>query len=354
MASSVTSQMNSYRIADFLEWEEKKQLVLNPDFQRRKVWTEPAKVYLIDSILRQVSLPKFYIRTKIDLETRRTIREVVDGQQRLQAILSFANDELVLTKRAGEFNGLKYSTLPEDYKEIFLNYSLAVEQLVNASDNDVLEVFARLNSYGTTLNAAEKRHAEYQGAFKWSVRDASQQNGNLLFEKYKIVGIKERVRMADDTLIAELYGILLEGVRDGGEAYINGLYKRYDAEFRKQSIIEERLAGCLTTITSSYEEFLFGPLGRRPQFIMLFSAVAHSLYGIPKGGLASLPARKELLAGSTAAQHLTRLVQAIETSDEELLPSDLRKFRTASKSSTQRIASRRIRFPLIYQAITAN
>jgi len=353
MATTVTSQLNTYRIADFLEWAEKKQLILNPDFQRNKVWTEPAKVYLIDSILRQVSLPKFYIRTRIDLATRRTLREVVDGQQRLSAILDFADDKITLTKRAGEFKGYRYSTLPQDLQEIFLNYNLAVEQLVNASDSDVLEVFARLNSYGTTLNSAEKRHAEYQGPLKWSVRDASKENSDF-FEKFKIVGTQQRLRMADDALIAELYGVLMEGIRDGGEAYLNGLYRRYDENFPNQKEFETRLQKCIDEIAVRYPDTLFSPLGRRPQFVMLFAAVAHSLYGIPKGSLSVLPPRRKLAKNDRASLGLARLAQAIETTDEDLLSEELRKFRTASRSTTHRIASRRVRFPQIYKAISGD
>ena len=53
-------------------------------------------------------------------------------------------------------------------------HKTAAEQLTNASDRDVLEVFARINTYTMALNAAELRHAEYQGDFKWQVHEAAQ------------------------------------------------------------------------------------------------------------------------------------------------------------------------------------
>jgi len=351
MSSGVASQLNTYRIADFLEWNEKKQLILNPDFQRRSVWTEAGKVYLIDSILRQVSLPKFYIRTSIDLTTRRSIREVVDGQQRLRAILEFANDKLTLTQRAGDLAGYRYSTLPSDLQEVFLNYNLSVEQLVNATDNDVLAVFARLNSYGTTLNAAENRHAEFQGEFKWSVHDMAAKNAKL-FEDFKIIGLRDRVRMADDAMFAELYGILLQGITDGGEAAIKKLYKAYDDNFPEKEIIEANVQTVIDHITNDYGEILNSPLGRRPQFLILFGAVAHALYGIPAGGILDMPDKKSLLPKEEALQGLSTMAAALEADDETALSKPMYQFRQASKSSTQRIASRRIRFPLIYQAIT--
>lgn len=280
------------------------------------------------------------------------MREVVDGQQRLSAILSFANDDLQLTARAGEFKGYKYSTLPSDLQEIFLNYNLSVEQLVNASDSDVLEVFARLNSYGSTLTSAEMRHAEYQGPFKWSVRELSKKNIKL-FEQYKIIGTRDRLRMADDALIAELYGIILEGVKDGGEKNLMELYKKYDEAFPEQSEVENKVGACISEIVDRYAEFLRTPLGRRPQFLMLFAGVAHSLFGIPQGGLKALPARERLASKEDSSERLERLVKALESTDEELLSKELLAFRNASRSTTHRIASRRVRFPEIYKAIVA-
>ena len=91
---------------------------------------------------------------------------------------------------------------------------------MNASDDDVLEVFARLNSYMVTLNPPEKRHAKYQGEFKWAIRAASRRWA-VLWEKYKVLTVRERVRMLDDSLTAEMVGVLLDGVADGGQPKID-------------------------------------------------------------------------------------------------------------------------------------
>src|SRR4051794_26478719 len=103
--------LEQYRISDFLEWHKENKLVLNPTFQRGSVWPPAARSYLIDTILRELPMPKIYFRTTVDLLTKRTVREVVDGQQRLRAIIEFAGDKFVLSKVAKEFQGKKYSTL---------------------------------------------------------------------------------------------------------------------------------------------------------------------------------------------------------------------------------------------------
>ena len=85
--------LEQYTIADILTWLQDKTLFVNKEYQRSdKVWPQAAQSYLIDTILRELPMPKIYLRTQIDVKTQRSYREVVDGQQRLRAIESFAGD----------------------------------------------------------------------------------------------------------------------------------------------------------------------------------------------------------------------------------------------------------------------
>jgi hypothetical protein len=336
------SILEQYRIHDFTSWHEKRELVLNPSFQRRSVWDVQAKVLLIDTILRKMPVPKIYMRTKLDTRTKRSIREVVDGQQRLRAILDFANDDLTLTKRAGEFAGLKYSDLDDDLQEQFLSYPLAVDSLLNASDTDVLDVFARLNSYTVSLVAAEKRHAKFQGDFKWAVHNAAK-DWRDLWETYKIVTGRDRLRMGDDSLMAEMYGILLDGVTDGGATRIERLYADKDESFPEEDSTRKSLDTVLTYMLDSFGDLVRDTALRRgPQFLMFFGAVAAQTVGIPVGQLrAADVARNGTVDKQGAMGRLGRLVEALE-SDEP--PRSMERFVEASKGTTQRIATRSVRY----------
>ena len=81
--------ITQYTISDFAEWELSKQLELTPRFQRRSVWPDRAKSYFIDTVLRGLPCPPLFIRASIDAETFRSVREVVDGQQRLRTVLGY-------------------------------------------------------------------------------------------------------------------------------------------------------------------------------------------------------------------------------------------------------------------------
>ena len=81
----MASILEQYRISDFLDWHREKRLEINQDFQRGSVWKPAARTFLIDTILRELPVPKVYLRTKIDVVTKKSVREIVDGQQRLKA-----------------------------------------------------------------------------------------------------------------------------------------------------------------------------------------------------------------------------------------------------------------------------
>lgn len=345
--------LEQYKISDFIGWHKSQALKLRPDFQRGLVWTPAARSYLVDTILRDYPVPKIYLRSRVDVETQKTVREVVDGQQRLSAILAFADNKMRVSTRSSEFYGRTYGTLSEEEKGQFLSYPLAVDQLVNADDAKVLEVFARINTYTVSLNAPEKRHAKFHGEFKAAVRDMSRTWDGLLA---RVFSVRDRVRMKNDSLVAEMFGFVMEGLQNGGEPAINKLYGKHDADGapeqpRKKAVrIVDSTLGFIQNNLA--EDFANTPLMRPPHFLMLFAALAHCGHGIPKGALDAPPAsRKKFPARSPAIMdELGLLASAI---DEEPQSDDLREFWKASKGTTQRMPSRKVRFHRFLRALNA-
>jgi hypothetical protein len=104
-------------------------------------------------MLRGYDLPKIYTR-----KVRENLQEVVDGQQRLTAITSFMTNEVSLPTESGHLSGLKYEDLPADYQDIFNSYQLTFSIISDASDDEIREMFLRLQM-GVKLNAAEELNA---------------------------------------------------------------------------------------------------------------------------------------------------------------------------------------------------
>lgn len=127
---------------------------LDPEYQRGAVWGRTRKALLIDSMLRGYDLPKVYLR-----ETPNSYEsyEVVDGVQRLTAMDDFAQGEFPLPK-SSEFSGFRYHQLPELVQERFDDYQLDFTVLEDCTDEEVREMFLRLQQ-GVRLNTAEELRA---------------------------------------------------------------------------------------------------------------------------------------------------------------------------------------------------
>ena len=166
-----------YTINDFIGWYDRGELIISPDFQRRGVWTTKAKSYLIDSIVRGMPIPQLFIRQIVHPSARRTVREVVDGQQRLKAIIGFIEGKFtVLPVHNPDIARTRYDDLPESIQGAILSYPLSVNVLIGSSDQNVLEIFSRINSYSITLNRQEKLNAEFSGAFKQSMHQLARRH----------------------------------------------------------------------------------------------------------------------------------------------------------------------------------
>jgi hypothetical protein len=350
--------LHNYSIADFLELRAAGRLKINEDFQRRGVWKVPARVYFIDSILRGMPIPKMYFRTEIDAKTQTGIREVVDGQQRLRAIFDFADDKLRLTKRAAEFEGLRYSDLAEEYQQAFLGYTFVAEQLINASDEQVLEVFARMNTYTVALNAAELRHAQFQGEFKWNVHEASRR-WTVLWEDFGLLSIAARNRMADDALMAQMFLTVTQGVTGGESTALYRVYRHFDPSFPLGDDVNKIVDDTLTKLTERIPDAITGPLANPPHFLMMFAASAHTLHGIGRAPvdwlkrLDPLPKRPE--RPKTESQWNDVRDRLLEIASVVELPeapsdSDQRRLWSNSRSRPINLVSRAVRFPYYLDA----
>ena len=351
-------QHQQYPISDLYGWIKSKELILEPQFQRGDIWILSAQSYFIDTLLRGLPIPSIYIRLVTDRETKTNYREVVDGQQRLTTIVKFIDGKLALDKRSKEFASKTYDTLDDEDQERFLAYQISVDQLFGADDDIVLDIFHRINAYGLSLNDQELRHGQfqggrYEGVFRWAVINASER-WEILWSKHNVVNVRSRVRLLHHQLVAQLLGVILDGVTDGGQPKIDKLYERYDSEIPDDT--EERFDQVCEYIVSNFPDVLGTKLGSGPHFLMLFAAVAHALFGIPVGdmrGQYPSPPTKDpraLSDNSAAVANLLALADVFEMSANEV-PERLTSYKVSIAGTTQRIKSRSVRFLTMYRAL---
>jgi uncharacterized protein with ParB-like and HNH nuclease domain len=111
-----------------------------PEWQRGEVWDDDRKQQLIDTILRGWTLPKLYLFKQSDDQF-----EVVDGQQRLNAIYEFfANDLPLSAESTIAFGGPYYTDLRAKYSDAFDDFEIEFYEIEQASEEDIKQFFRRL------------------------------------------------------------------------------------------------------------------------------------------------------------------------------------------------------------------
>ena len=137
-----------------------KKIDPKPPYQRGPVWSQSQQQLFIDSILRGYDIPKLYLR---QIDKPQYDWEIIDGQQRLRAIWQFVQNKYALSDDSdpvlgASLAGKLFNDLDDDLQQEFRAYELSVVVVENAEDQEIEDMFLRLQN-GTSLNSAEKRNA---------------------------------------------------------------------------------------------------------------------------------------------------------------------------------------------------
>lgn len=144
-------------------------LNLRPEYQRRLRWSNKKKSLLIESLLLNIPVPPIFL-----YESDLARYEVMDGQQRLNAIHDFMGNSFSLTglEKLDFLNGRPYNALPPKIRRSLDRASLSAIVLLQETKGDKKDpflvrkyVFERLNTGGEKLNPQEIRNSIYRGNF---------------------------------------------------------------------------------------------------------------------------------------------------------------------------------------------
>ena len=178
------------------KYEEKKTVILDPEFQRHQVWKTKQKSELIESILMGIPLPLIYLA-----EDKIGNLQVIDGRQRLTALFEYLNNDFKLQSLSimEHLKGKQFKDLEPAEQSKLEDYQLIVYVIKpQTPDRIKFDIFDRVNRGGTQLNKQEMRNALYQGKSTKLLKKLSKMdeflnatgraiNGNRMKDRYLIL-----------------------------------------------------------------------------------------------------------------------------------------------------------------------
>ena len=132
-----------------------------PKFQRSFVWSRAQASRFIESLVIQCPIPVIYLNQERDEKL-----SVIDGNQRLQSIKLYLEDEFALRGLTTypELEGEYFSDLDPRISRHILHRTLrCIAVLKDTHPQIKFDVFERLNTGAVQLNPQELRHGVYHG-----------------------------------------------------------------------------------------------------------------------------------------------------------------------------------------------
>jgi len=162
-----------------------KLFLVNRRYQRKLVWTIDEKRSFIDSIVNGYPVPLVLLAEVINEKGRKL--EIIDGMQRMNAIMSFIDQEFDLNGKYFDLDTMADTKLLKDNSEIIqktevldrllcaniVRYQIPLSVYQESGNSHIDEVFRRLNSGGRHLSKQELRQAGAISKFASIVRKLS-------------------------------------------------------------------------------------------------------------------------------------------------------------------------------------
>jgi hypothetical protein len=189
--------------------------------QRNSVWKKEQKQKLIDSVLHGYPIPPIFSQATED-----EMYWMLDGKQRNTAWFEYLDNQFPLPKgikpvrvrkKDGsgdveyiEVEGKFFKDLPEVLQERFMNRDIIMMEVSNATDEEIEEMFQRLNN-GSALSKMELNRAKSGAEIMTYINQVA---AMPFFSKYAFISETSRTRFVDQEMILQTM-LLLDGRESG-------------------------------------------------------------------------------------------------------------------------------------------
>ena len=222
----VHASVSTWRIREFRDQAEEGELVLNPSYQRDSVWNDKMSTALIDSVLRGIPLPSIILNQRKDSDKN----EIVDGKQRLTAILRFIGrhpDGVAFARRKSNEAEVEFELFHED----FMKWRSAVNKAVGISSKEEGAKFLPFAYKQPANSRTEDPLAKIRGEYYCKIKE----------ERVMIQGKSEKIQKLFESSATkyELPVILYE---DTDIRQIHNVFGLYNRQGKKLNATEVRNA----------------------------------------------------------------------------------------------------------------
>lgn len=141
-----------------LEMYEEDNLILDPEYQRDFVWTTDQKRHYIKNLFEDKAEITPTIVEYYD-EDRTHVYEVLDGKQRIKALIDFYNNEF-------DVEGLYYKDLTDEDQFFFTHHKVVYTRVMNRANSEDLkletkiQLFLEINMLGTRMSDEDLAKAQ--------------------------------------------------------------------------------------------------------------------------------------------------------------------------------------------------
>jgi hypothetical protein len=211
-----------------------RELDLAPEYQRREAWTAKKSMVLIDSVARRIPINAITLYKTAD--SGALVYEVIDGKQRLTALIQFQEDRLIPLSEAlrdlseeEELEGKvlaekvmdkKWSELDAGTRSAFLDYEVPI-YVVEGSRASAVRAFRRMNADPYALTPQEIRNAIFKDSeFLRATRALSETIDKLavgtdhFLVEWGVISPRQWLRMQDLQFLSELLCLGLDGPQE--------------------------------------------------------------------------------------------------------------------------------------------
>lgn len=263
----------TWSISEIYQKIKERKLILDPDYQRRAIWSVDKQTAFIESLYMEIMIPPIYV-VEIPGEDilEETKYEVVDGKQRLTAVMDFIKGTLRLNERnleyyADIFGGKTFPEIREIAAEKTSQMLSSILDIyvitANSPEFTKYDIFARLNRGAEKLKVNEIRRAIYKSKVTAWITSFVDEQLSTNKKYYESIFSKNDIKRYED--YGRLYKSLAFYLRSDIE---NGIVEGYNSRPREMinNVLQELQKESVTIDKPTLISLLNKTLELRKQF----------------------------------------------------------------------------------------